>query len=77
MRGPRDTMARESPRDSPVRESIYIRFLCLQVRSDSPSPHSITCHSANQSDNWPDSRLPANTANDAALTLSCSGLRFQ
>jgi hypothetical protein len=49
MRGPRDTLARESPRDSPVRESIYIRFLCLQVRSDSPSPHSITCHSANRS----------------------------
>jgi hypothetical protein len=31
-----------------VRESIYIRFLCLQVRSDSPSPHSITYHCANR-----------------------------
>jgi hypothetical protein len=32
MRGPRDTLARESSRDSPVRESLQFSSL-LQVRS--------------------------------------------
>jgi hypothetical protein len=46
MRGPHDTLARKRPCDSPVRESLQFLSL-LQVRSDSPSPRSITCHSAN------------------------------
>jgi hypothetical protein len=44
MKGPRDTLARESPRDSPVRENLKFLSL-LQVRSDTPFHNLSFCES--------------------------------
>jgi hypothetical protein len=41
MRRPRDTLARESPREGPVCERLQFLSL-LQVRSDSLSPYPVT-----------------------------------